>query len=250
MTKSQNSSFGCRHSWRVLTRLGTIATILMMLTGCLLERYNDIPTPWPEPVDLGELFETVAALQKADPQTLRDAASEVDADDPSQLLGWALVMIGLGEPSDDARARELFTAYLHHPGQTAGSIALATLLLDRLQSELRLKRRLDVVIRQRDELNKRVASSPARGQDDLGKHTLQSIIRERDELTAQLEELKASQSEVRDRALRATIRERDELTEQLEELKAIEIQIRDRKRDSDLELPSDPELELPGSNVK
>jgi hypothetical protein len=237
-------------SWRSRARFTMIATILILLSGCILEKYSDPPTNWSEPIDLGALLEAVASLQQADPKTLRDAASEVDSDDPSEVLGWALVMTALGEPADDARARQLLVNYLDHAGQSPGPTALATLLLDRLQSELRLKRRLDVAIRQRDDLNKRVVSSPARGKDEIGQHTLQSIIRERDELTAQLEELKASQSQARDVTLRATIRERDELTEQLEELKAIEIQIRDRKRDSELDLPKDPELEILQGNVK
>jgi hypothetical protein len=215
-----------------------IAVVLIMLTGCI----QTFPFRGPseknsEPIDLNELFETVAALQQADPDSLRDSAIGADPDDPSELLGWALVMTMLGEPSDKARATELFTAYLDRPGQTPGSAMLATVLRDQLQSELKLQRRLSLAIRQRNDLNRRILTEQTPDRAELNTHALEAIIRERDSLTAQLEELKANERRVRDSTLRATIRERDELTTQLEELKAIERQIRDRKSDPNLDLP-------------
>ncbi|WP_147431067.1 hypothetical protein [Thiocapsa rosea] len=195
------------------------------------------------------MFGTVASLRQSDPATLRDSAAAADTDDPSQLLGWALVMTMLGEPSDKARAAELFTAYLNHPMQTPGSIALATVMLDQLRTEARLRSRLGVTIRQRDALDARLAAAPKRGpgdadklgQEDADVLSLQTVIRERDDVAAQLEQLRASerQQQVRDRALHATIRERDALTTQLEELKEIEMEIRDRRRDLNLASPED-----------
>lgn len=230
-------------------RIALIATLVIMLTGCIqLPFLSRESKSVPEPVDLNRLFETVASLRQADPDLLRASADAADPQDPSELLGWTLAMVALGEPADKARATQLLKTYLNQPGQTAGSLAMATLLLENLQSEARLRRRLAVAIRQRDDLNTRVLNPPKRGQDDLDKHTLRAIIRERDELTTQLNELtpqldalKANQQQqqIRDLTLRTVIRERDELTTQLEELKAIELQIRDRKRDSDLELPTE-----------
>ncbi len=234
---------------RVSARTVLIATVSIMLSGCIqMPLRSRDATPAPESVDLNRLFDTVASLRQADPDLLRESADAADPQNPSELLGWALAMVMLGEPSDKARATQLLKSYLNHSGQTSGSLALATLLLDNLQSEARLRRRLDVAIRQRDDLNTRALTAPKRGQDDFDKHTLRAIIRERDELTTQLNELTAQldalkanqqQQQVRDRTLRNTIRERDELTTQLEELKTIELQIRDRKRDSDLELPTE-----------
>jgi hypothetical protein len=237
------------HAWRRPVRIAAIAAIAGILTACTPTSIFRASQPSPEPVDLNRVFRTVAALRQSDPGTLRDSAAAVDTDDPSQLLGWALVMTMLGKPSDKARAAELFTAYLNHPMQTPGSIALATVMLDQLKTEARLRSRLGVTIRQRDDLDARLVAPPKRGpegedearQGDMDKLTLQAVIRERDDVAAQLEQLKASeqQQQVRDRALHATIRERDELTTQLEELKEIEMEIRDRKRDSNLESPED-----------
>lgn len=236
----------CRHRC-FPARIALTTTLLIMLTGCIqLPLLSRDSTPVPEPVDLNRIFDTVASLRQADPDLLRASAEAADSQDPSELMGWALAMMTLGEPADKARATQLLQTYLNQPDQTPGSLALATLMLENLQSEARLRRRLSVAIRQRDDLNTRTLTTPKRGQDDLDKHTLRAIIRERDELTRQLNELTAQldalkanqqQQQVRDRTLRTTIRERDELTTQLEELKAIELQIRDRKRDSDLELP-------------
>lgn len=238
--------------WRTCRRpvlMAAILAIVSLLTACIPTPLSRAPKPSPEPVDLNRVLGTVAALRQSDPATLRDSAAEADTDDPSQLLGWALVMTLLGEPSDKARAAELFTAYLNHSMQTPGSIALATVVLDQLRTEVRLRRRLSVAIRQRDDLDARVGAPPERvpvdadkrGQEDADKLTLQTVIRERDDVAAQLEKLKASQQQqqVRDRALDATIRERDELTTKLEELKEIEMEIRDRKRDADLESTED-----------
>jgi hypothetical protein len=194
-----------------------------------------------EPVDLNRLLDGVAALRETDPKLLREGANARADGDPSELLGWALVLMMLDEPGDKTKAAELLKAYLNATGQTPGAMTLASLMLDQLQSESRLRRRIDLVSRQRDVLNSRVVSSSGRQKAEPSGDTLQAIIRERDELTEQLEELKTSQEheQVQDHVLRAAIRERDELTEQLEELKAIELKIRERKRDPDLELPSD-----------
>lgn len=236
-------------TWRQPVRIAAIAAIATLLTACIPASLFRASNPLPEPVDLNRVFGTVAALRQSDPATLRDSAAAVDTDDPSQLLGWALVMTMLGKPSDKARAAELFRAYRNHPMQTPGSIALATVMLDQLETEARLRSRLNVTVRQRDDLDARRVAPPKRGpgddderaQGDADKLTLQAVIRERDDVAAQLEQLKASeqQQQVRDRALHATIRERDELTTQLEELKEIEVEIRDRKRDSNLEAPED-----------
>ncbi|QVL48492.1 MAG: hypothetical protein KFB96_23340 [Thiocapsa sp.] len=236
-------------TWRQSVGIVAIAAILTLLAACTPGALSRATNPLPEPVDLNRVLGTVASLRQSDPSTLRDSAAATDTDDPSQLLGWALVMTMLGEPSDKARAAELFTAYLNHPMQTPGSIALATVMLDQLRTEARLRNRLSVTIRQRDALDARLVASPkrgpkdadTRGQEDADKLTLQAVIRERDDVAGQLEALRASkqQQQVRDHALRATIRERDELTTQLEELKEIEMEIRDRKRDSNLESPED-----------
>lgn len=247
---SVQSHFGSdRRAWQQLIRIAATAASLTLLSACIPTGLYRASKPLPEPVDLNRVFGTVAALRQSDPATLRDSAAAADTDDPSQLLGWALVMTMLGKPSDKARAAELFTAYLNHPMQTPGSLALATVMLDQLRTEARLRSRLSATIRQRDTLDARVGALPnrepgdadERGQEDANKLTLQTVIRERDDVAAQLEQLKASQQEqqVRDRALHATIRERDELTEKLEELKEIEMEIRDRKRDSDLESPEE-----------
>jgi hypothetical protein len=194
-----------------------------------------------EPVDLNRLLDGVAALRETDPNLLREGANAQADGDPSELLGWALVLMMLDEPADKAKAAELLRAYLNATGQTPGAMTLASLLLDQIKSESRLRRRIDLVSKQRDVLSTRVVSSSGRQKAEPASDSLQAIIRERDELTEQLEELKSSheQEQVQDHVLRATIRERDELTEQLEELKEIELKIRERKRDSDLELPSD-----------
>lgn len=247
---SIHSGFGSDwRTWQQSIRVAAIAAILTLLTACIPTSLSRASKPLPGPVDLDRVFGTVAALRQSDPATLRDSAAAADTDDPSQLLGWALVLTMLGKPSDKARAAELFTAYLNHPMQTPGSIALATLMLDQLRTETRLRSRLSLTIRQRDDLGARVVALPKREpgdadereQEDVNKLTLQSVIRERDDVAAQLEQLKETQQQqqVRDRALHATIRERDELTEKLQELKEIEMEIRDRKRDSDLESPED-----------
>jgi hypothetical protein len=214
---------------------------LLMLSGCATIGWPPPAAPVAEPVDLNRLMETVAALRETDPKILREGAEAETDGNPEELLGWALVLIMLDETADKAKAAELIKAYLNAPGQTPGALTLASLMLDQLQSEARLRRRLAIVSRQRDDLNSRVVSSPGKARTAPSADTLQTIMRERDELTEQLEQLKTSQEheQVQDHVLRATIRERDELTEQLEELKSIEINIRERKRGPELDLPSD-----------
>jgi hypothetical protein len=230
--------------WRSLINLGMTAAVLVLLSSCMQTApARESSAPSPEQIDLGRLLEEVAALQQTEAETLREASAGVDYDDPSELMGWALVMSTLGKPADKVRATELLTAYLDHPGQAPGSIMLATLLLERLQSELMLKRELGEAIRQRDQRDRQAlhASTPKRDavatpdepRNESETRTLTDAIRERDEAAAQLEEV----NEIKTRTLVKTIRERNQVAEQLEKLKAIERQMSDRPRTPDIELP-------------
>lgn len=227
---------------RPAASLAMTAAAVVLLTGCIhtarSEESHALPS---QPIDLEQLLEEAGALRQAEAETLREASASVDDTDPSALMGWALVMAGLDQPSDKVRATELLTAYLARPDQAPGPTALATLLLERLQSELALERELSAAVRERDQLSGRVAnaSAPSRipgataeGQGAASEAQVTEVPTAPDDAAARLEEL----NDLQTRALANTIRERNRAEAQLEELKAIERQMSDRARSPDIQL--------------
>ncbi|MBK1644795.1 hypothetical protein CKO25_09060 [Thiocapsa imhoffii] len=236
-TRHQRAAHDAKH-------LMAVVSLLLALSGCASTSFwfsERLQRDWGrlETADLNQLFASLGALRDADQQTLRERAANLEAHDPSELLGWGLVMADLGRPSDQIRAKTLFQEYLDQPDQTPGGTALASLMTKRLQSEVGLRQRLSLTIRQRDDLETRLRAIQKDQRGDSNLARLDAIEQERNELLAELERIRAHQGQARDRTLRATIRERDELNAQLEELKAIELEIRERKRQSELELPYD-----------
>jgi hypothetical protein len=192
--------------------------------GCTTISGRISSTSASEPIDLGRLFDDVAALQHAKPDTLRKAAAEADPDNASELLHWGLVLIVLGRPSDKRNARKLLNTYLTHADQPSGSVLLANLLLKQLQDELTLKRSVAKGIEQRDELSKQLEG------------------RKR-ELVERMQELEGRdhQLEGRTQQLWELEQQLDELETQLEGIKHIEVEMQDRTRIPHLELtPREP----------
>jgi hypothetical protein len=115
--------------------------------------------------DLGLLIEEVAALARQGEQALRDAASS-----ESPPLRKALLLLALNDRADDARALELLEAHLAEGASQDGEVLLANLLRDQIRARQSLR------------------------------SSLTSARSERDELQRQLDELKAIEEQIRDRA--------------------------------------------------
>ncbi|WP_139052971.1 hypothetical protein [Thiocapsa marina] len=205
---------------RLKVQRTSIGAVFVLVVGCTMIPGRTSSTSAQESIDLGVLFDSVAAIRHTSPDVLRKAAAEANPDHPSELLHWSVVLIVLGRPSDKKRAIELLDTYLTHTDQAPGSVLLANLLLQQLQDELRLQRRVAKAIGQRNELSK---------QFEGRKGELQERIQELEGREQQLEG--------REEELTGLRRQLAELETQLEGLKRIELEMQDRALAPDLELP-------------
>lgn len=116
--------------------------------------------------EVGLLMEEVAMLARQGEQALRDAASSSD----SRPLRKALLLLALNDRADDARALELLDAHLARGASEDGEGLLASLLREQIRARQTLR------------------------------SSLTSARSERDELQRQLDELRAIEEQIRDRA--------------------------------------------------
>jgi hypothetical protein len=116
--------------------------------------------------ELGLLMEEVATLARQGEQALRDAASSSD----SRPLRKALLLLALNNRADDVRALELLEAHLAQGVSEDGEGLLASLLREQIRARQTLR------------------------------SSLTSARSERDEFQRQLDELRAIEEQIRDRA--------------------------------------------------
>ncbi len=210
----------CRRSLRLKLQWVAIGAVFLLVVGCAMIPGRTSSTSTPESIDLGVLFDSVAAIQQASPEVLRKAAAGANPDNASELLHWSLVLIVLGRPSDKKQAVKLLDIYLADPDQGPGPVLLASLLLKQLRDELWLQRRVGKAIGQREQLSKQ-------------------FEKRKGELEGRIEELEGREErlEGREEELKGLRQQLGELETQLEGIKHIELEMQDRTLAPDLELP-------------